>query len=63
MTSKGSNESFSSDAEVTSIFDKAFLVRLDKSVSTIVRMDLPEHIAKSSIFRTGDLDMIKSMSI
>lgn len=63
VTSKGSNESFSSDAEVTSIFDKAFLVRLDKSVSTIVRMDLPEHIAKSSIFRTGDLDMIKSMSI
>lgn len=63
VTNKGTNESFSSDVEVTSIYDKAFLIRLDKSVSTIVRMDLPEHIAKSSIFRTGDLDMVKSMSI
>lgn len=57
VTMKGNNESFGSDEEVSSIYDKAFLVRLDKSVSTIVKMEIPDNIAKSSIFRTGDLSM------
>lgn len=53
VTAKGSNESFASDDEVTSIYDKAFLIRLDKSVTTIAKMIMPENIAKSTIFRTG----------
>lgn len=51
---RGNTESFSSDNEITSVYDKAFLIRLDKSVSTIVKMDMPDNIAKSSLFRTGD---------
>lgn len=61
VTGKGNNESFASDKEVTSIYDKAFLVRLDKSVTTITKMIMPEHIAKSSIFRTGDSSLMKDM--
>lgn len=53
VTKKGNTESFAKDEEITSIYDKAFLVRLDKSVSTITKMMLPDHIARSSIFRTG----------
>lgn len=53
VTAKGNNESFASDEEVTSIYDKAFLIRLDKSVTTVVKMIMPDNIAKSSIFRTG----------
>lgn len=53
VTDKGNNESFGSENEVSSIYDKAFLVRLDKSVSTIVRMEMPTSISQSSIFRTG----------
>jgi len=38
-------------------YDKAFLICLDKSVSTITRVELPEHIANSYIFKTGvDID-------
>lgn len=59
VTGKGDNESFSSDDSVRSIYDNAFLIRLDKSVATIVRMVMPEHIAKSSIFRTGDMSMLQ----
>ena len=62
VTGKGNNESFASDEEVTSIYDKAFLVRLDKSVTTITKMIMPEHIAKSSIFRTGDSSLMKDMA-
>lgn len=62
VTGKGNNESFASDEEVTSIYDKAFLVRLDKSVTTITKMIMPEHIAKSSIFRTGDSSLMKDMT-
>lgn len=62
VTGKGNNESFASDKEVTSIYDKAFLVRLDKSVTTITKMIMPEHIAKSSIFRTGDSSLMKDMT-
>ena len=51
---RGNTESFSSDNEISSVYDKAFLIRLDKSVSTIVKMDMPDNIAKSSLFRTGD---------
>lgn len=62
VTGKGNNESFASDKEVTSIYDKAFLVRLDKSVTTITKMIMPEHIAESSIFRTGDSSLMKDMA-
>lgn len=54
VTAKGSNESFSSDEDmVSSPYDKAFLIRLDKSVTTISKMVIPDEIAKSSIFKTG----------
>lgn len=38
---------------VGSIYDKGFLVKLDKSVVSLVRMDIPESLAKSDLFRTG----------
>lgn len=38
---------------VSSIYDKAFLVKLDKSVVSLVKMNLPEELAESDIFRTG----------
>ena len=50
---KGNAESFESDNVYQSKYDKAFLVSLDKSVSTITRAEMPTHIAKSSIFKTG----------
>lgn len=50
---KGDAESFEGDAETSSMYDKAFLVNLDKSVTTISKMILPESVAKSNIFRTG----------
>lgn len=53
VVKKGSNKSFGSGEMLSSKYDKAFLVRLDKSVSTFTRMELPEEIAKSSIFKTG----------
>lgn len=65
VTKKGSSESFSSENEekdgVRSPYDKAFLIRLDKSVTTIVKMDLPDSIAKSTLFRTGDMDQMKNI--
>lgn len=53
VTKKGNTESFESDVEVSSMYDKAFLVHLDKSVTTIAKVQLPKHIAESAIFRTG----------
>lgn len=52
---RGDAETFESagDSETVSKYDKAFLVHLDKSVSTIVKMNLPPHISKSGIFETG----------
>ena len=50
---KGNAETFESSEETQSIYDKAFLVNLDKSVSTIVKMILPTHISESDIFKTG----------
>lgn len=57
VTRRGDNESFSSEADggVLGTYDKAFLIRLDKQVSTITKMILPDSISKSSIFRTGDV--------
>lgn len=53
-TGKGKNtETFNDDTHVYSLYEKAFLVYLDKSIATVVKMDIPEHIAKSEIFRTG----------
>ena len=46
---EGSNE----EGDTLSIYDKAFLVHLDKSVTTIVKMNLPKHVANSEIFKTG----------
>lgn len=54
VTKKGNTESFEKqDSEIASMYDKAFLVQLDKSVSTVVKMLVPDYIAKSDIFRTG----------
>lgn len=56
VTKKGDTSSYeddSSDNQTMSIYDKAFLVHLDKSVTTIVKMNLPKHIADSDIFKTG----------
>lgn len=55
---KGNTETFESDesdasAILNSKYDKAFLVCLDKSVSTIVKAELPPHIARSEILKTG----------
>ena len=50
---RGNTESFENENDMTSIYDKAFLIHLDKSVTTISKMILPEHIAKSAIFKTG----------
>ena len=43
---------------VSSIYDKAFLVKLDKSVVSLVKMNLPEELAQSDIFRTG-IDLVE----
>lgn len=50
---KGNAETFEQQDTITSMYDKAFLVCLDKSVSTITRMVLPDYIARSVIFKTG----------
>lgn len=50
---KGDTESFESDNMIQSKYDKAFLVNLDKTVATIAKAEMPPHIAKSQIFRTG----------
>lgn len=63
VTEKGSTESFASDDEVTSIYDKSFLIRLDKSVTTLTKMIMPDNIAKSSIFRTGVAEQLEDMSL
>lgn len=55
VTSKGNTETFESDIDsvLQSKYNKAFLISLDKSVSTIVKAELPSHIATSDIFKTG----------
>lgn len=53
VTKKGNTESFERENETMSMYDKAFLIQLDKSVTTITKMMLPPHIAESDIFRTG----------
>lgn len=53
VTKKGNTESFKSNESTVSMYDKAFLVRLDKSIATIAKVQLPSHIADSAIFRTG----------
>lgn len=53
VTMKGDAESFEGDNEFSSIYDKAFLVHLDKSVTTIAKVFLPKHIADSDLFKTG----------
>lgn len=53
VTKKGNTESFESDSETASMYDKAFLVQLDKSVTTIAKMMLPKHVSESDIFKTG----------
>lgn len=66
VTARGNNESFSSDDEdedrVKSPYDKAFLIRLDKSVTTISKMIMPDDIAKSSIFKTGVKEQLEELS-
>lgn len=53
VTKRGSSESFNSDDELASIYDKAFMVHLDKSVTTIAKVMLPSAISQSDIFKTG----------
>lgn len=53
VLNKGNAETFEGSNVIQSKYDKAFLINLDKSVSTIVRAELPSHIAGSSIFKTG----------
>lgn len=53
VTKKGDTESSESEVEVSSMYDKAFLVHLDRSITTIAKVQLPKHIAESAIFRTG----------
>lgn len=50
---KGNAETFEKQDKIDSIYDKAFLVCLDKSVSTITKMMLPDYITDSLIFKTG----------
>lgn len=61
VLNKGNNESFSDGEGLSSMYDKAFLVKLDKSVVSIVRMELPDFVAKSSLFRTGDAELLKKI--
>lgn len=53
VTKKGDTETLESTVENSSMYDKAFLIQLDKSVTTITKMMLPKHIADSDIFKTG----------
>ena len=53
VTKRGNVEKTESDNEIASMYDKAFLLHLDKSNTTIAKVILPDHIAKSNIFRTG----------
>lgn len=56
VTKKGDSSSYEdagTDQQTMSIYDKAFLAQLDKSVTTILKMNLPKHIADSDIFKTG----------
>ncbi len=54
VTKKGDSSSFeSSEGTTMSIYDKAFLVHLDKSVTTISKVNLPSSVADSEIFRAG----------
>lgn len=52
---KGSTESFEAQdtQQDQSIYEHAFLLRLDSSITTIVKTILPPEIASSSIFKTG----------
>ena len=53
VTKRGNSESFEGSQELTSMYDKAFMVHLDKSVTTLVKVMLPKHISDSEIFKTG----------
>lgn len=53
VTKKGSSENSENGEELTSIYDKAFMLHLDKSVTTIAKVMLPKHICDSDIFKTG----------
>lgn len=56
VTKNGDSSSYEDDGssgQTRSIYDKAFLVHLDKSVTTILKMNLPKHVADSDIFKTG----------
>lgn len=53
VTSKGDASSYESERDETSMYDKAFLLKLDDSVSTISKVMLPKHIMESNLFKTG----------
>lgn len=60
VTKKGSNETLIGGEKVKGKYDNAFLIKLDKSVSTVVRFELPDSLAKSDLFRTGDVESMKA---
>lgn len=53
VTKKGNTESYESSNTTSSMYDKAFLLQLDKSVTTISKVILPKHVSDSDIFKTG----------
>lgn len=56
LSSSGDTESFNSetvDVTLESPYKRAFLSRLDDSVTTMVKVFLPDRITKSDLFRTG----------
>lgn len=55
IATKRSREKDSYDEvdEDNSMYDKAFLLHLDKSMTTIAKVMLPKHIIESDLFKTG----------
>jgi len=57
----GDTETFNTSSTTSaaeSPYRRAFLIKLDKSVVTIGKVDLPEFIAKSELLRTGSIESL-----
>lgn len=53
VNKKGNIESLEGSGEMQSIYNKAFLINLDRSVTTIVKAILPPEVGGSYLFKTG----------
>lgn len=53
VTKKGNRENSEDSVDFVSMYDKAFLINLDRSISTISKVMLPKYVADSDLFRTG----------